>query len=170
MKRLENYQKPCNNDTHGYDGPIAISNGGQVMPVAQDFLRAAHAIGIPYSGMSTSPPIYRTQLKGPFTDDIQDLDTANGAEIWAKYINRHTGRRSDAATAYVHSVMDVQDNLYLRCNARGSRVLFDANNKAIGVAYVPARNRANNGEAIETIVSSPPPTVPVCKLSCILRR
>lgn len=49
MKRLENYQKPCNNNTHGYDGPIAISNGGQIMPVAQDFLRAAHAIGVPYS-------------------------------------------------------------------------------------------------------------------------
>ena len=51
MKRLENYQKPVNNDTHGYDGPIAISNGGQIQPVAQDFLRAAHAIGVPYSGM-----------------------------------------------------------------------------------------------------------------------
>ena len=50
MKRLENYQKPVNNDTHGYDGPIAISNGGQILPVAQDFLRAAHAIGVPYSG------------------------------------------------------------------------------------------------------------------------
>lgn len=50
MKRLENYQKPVNNDTHGYNGPIAISNGGQIMPIAQDFLRAAHAIGVPYSG------------------------------------------------------------------------------------------------------------------------
>ena len=49
MKRLENYQKPVNNDTHGYDGPIAISNGGQITPVAQDFLRASHAIGVPYS-------------------------------------------------------------------------------------------------------------------------
>ena len=55
MKRLENYQKPCNNDSHGYDGPIAISNGGQVMPVAQDFLRAAHAIGVPYSGTFLCP-------------------------------------------------------------------------------------------------------------------
>ena len=154
MKRLENYQKPCNNDSHGYDGPIAISNGGQIMPVAQDFLRAAHAIGIPYSGMYTSNVhiLHGTKIK--LADDIQDLETANGAEIWAKYINRHTGRRSDAATAYVHSVMDVQDNLYLRCNARGSRVLFDANNKAIGVAYVPARNRANNGEVLETIVGA----------------
>ena len=61
MKRLENYQNPCNNDTHGYDGPIAISNGGQVTPVAQDFLRASHAIGIPYSGM----PYYYSDLCTP---------------------------------------------------------------------------------------------------------
>ena len=54
--------------------------------------------------------------------------------------------------AYVHSVMDVQNNLYLRCNARGSRVLFDDNNKAIGVAYVPSRNRANGAEVQETVV------------------
>ncbi|KAJ3523656.1 hypothetical protein NM688_g8691 [Phlebia brevispora] len=136
MKRLENYQKPCNNDTHGYDGPIAISNGGQITPVAQDFLRASHAIGV------------------PFSDDIQDLDTAHGAEIWAKYVNRHTGRRSDAATAYVHSVMDVQSNLYLRTNARVSRVLFDANNKAVGVAYVPAKGRTHNNEIQETVVKA----------------
>ncbi|KAI0075405.1 alcohol oxidase [Panus rudis PR-1116 ss-1] len=132
MKRLENYQKPCNNDTHGYDGPIAISNGGQVTAVAQDFLRAAHAVGVPYS----------------------DLKTSHGAEIWAKYINRETGRRSDAATAYVHSVMDVQSNLYLRCNARGNRVLFDENNRAIGVAYVPSRNRTHGGQVQETIVKA----------------
>jgi len=136
MKRLENYQKPCNNDTHGYDGPIAISNGGQITPVAQDFLRAAHAIGV------------------PFSDDIQDLNTAHGAEVWAKYINRETGRRSDAATAYVHSVMDVQNNLHLRCNARVSRVIFDENNKAVGVAYVPSRNRGHQGAIQETIVKA----------------
>lgn len=133
MKRLENYQKPVNNDTHGYNGPIAISNGGQVTPLAQDFLRAAHAIDV------------------PFSDDIQDLTTAHGSEIWAKYINRHTGRRSDAATAYVHSVMDMQSNLYLRTNARVSRVIFEGT-KAVGVAYVPSRNRANNAAVQETIV------------------
>ncbi|KAG1769548.1 GMC oxidoreductase-domain-containing protein [Suillus placidus] len=133
MKRLENYQKPVNNDTHGYNGPIAISNGGQVTPLAQDFLRAAHAIDV------------------PFSDDIQDLTTAHGSEIWAKYINRHTGRRSDAATAYVHGVTDIQSNLYLRTNARVSRVIFEGT-KAVGVAYVPSRNRANNAAVQETIV------------------
>ena len=54
----------------------------------------------------------------------------------------------------MHSVQDVQDNLYLRCNARVSRVLFDANNKAIGVAYVPSRNRVSGGKVHETIVKA----------------
>ncbi|GAW04585.1 alcohol oxidase [Lentinula edodes] len=137
MKRLENYQKPTNNDTHGYDGPIAISNGGTITALAQDFLRASDALGI------------------PFSDDIQvkDLDTSHASEIWAKYINRHTGRRSDAATAYVHSVMDVQSNLYLRTNARVNRVIFEGN-KAVGVAYVPSRNRAHGGQLKETIVKA----------------
>lgn len=50
--------------------------------------------------------------------------------------------------------MDTQNNLYLRCNARVSRVLFDANNTAVGVAYVPSRNRANNANVVETIVKA----------------
>lgn len=28
--KIENYQKPCNNDSHGKGGPVSISNGGQV--------------------------------------------------------------------------------------------------------------------------------------------
>jgi alcohol oxidase len=55
--------------------------------------------------------------------------------------------------AYVHSVMDVQNNLHLRCNARVSRVIFEGN-KAVGVAYVPSRNRANAGQVLETIVKA----------------
>jgi hypothetical protein len=48
--------------------------------------------------------------------------------------------------------MDVQSNLYLRTNARVSRVIFEGT-KAVGVAYVPSRNRANNAAVQETIVS-----------------
>lgn len=47
--------------------------------------------------------------------------------------------------------MDVQHNLFLRTNARVSRVIFEGN-KAVGVAYVPARNRAHGGQVRETIV------------------
>ncbi|GAA6002775.1 hypothetical protein JCM10207_007670 [Rhodosporidiobolus poonsookiae] len=109
MKRLEDYQESCNNDTHGKGGPIAISNGCQITPLAQDYLRAAHEIGI------------------PFTDDLQDCDTANGAEGWKKYINKFTGRRSDAAHAYIHPLRKLQKNLHLHCNARVSRVFFEGN-------------------------------------------
>lgn len=49
--------------------------------------------------------------------------------------------------------MDIQSNLYLRTNARVSRVIFEGN-KAVGVAYVPARNRADGGQLRETIVKA----------------
>ncbi|GAA6002773.1 hypothetical protein JCM10207_007669 [Rhodosporidiobolus poonsookiae] len=125
MKRLEDYQESCNNDTHGKGGPIAISNGCQITPLAQDYLRAAHEIGI------------------PFTDDLQDCDTANGAEGWKKYINKFTGRRSDAAHAYIHPLRKLQKNLHLHCNARVSRVIFEGN-KAVGVAYVNPIERGHD--------------------------
>jgi len=53
--------------------------------------------------------------------------------------------------------MDVQSNLYLRTNARVSRVLFSDPSdptKATGVAYVPALNRAHMGQSQETIVKA----------------
>ncbi|KAJ7697543.1 GMC oxidoreductase-domain-containing protein [Mycena metata] len=133
LLKLSNCQKPSNSETHEYDGPIAISNGGTITALAQDSLRASDALGV------------------PFSDDIQDLNTSYASEIWAKYINRDTGRRSDAATAYLHSVMDTQTNLFLRTNARVSRVVFEGD-KAVGVAYVPARNRGHAGQIVETII------------------
>lgn len=48
--------------------------------------------------------------------------------------------------------MDVQTNLHLRTNSRVSRVIFEGN-RAVGVAYVPSRNRGHKGELLETIVS-----------------
>ncbi|GAB1518032.1 hypothetical protein RhiTH_001090 [Rhizoctonia solani] len=152
MKRLENYQKPCNNDTHGFDGPVAISNGGWVAPIAQDFLRASTAVGI------------------PLTDDLQDCQQSHAAEIWAKWINKDTGRRrylntlslllnnlpisnsSDAASAYVHPIMAEQSNLHLRCNSKVARVIFEGN-KAVGVAYVNSRDHGQT-KTVETIVKA----------------
>ncbi|ORY40009.1 alcohol oxidase [Leucosporidium creatinivorum] len=125
MKRLENYQDPVSNDLHGVGGPISISKGGQITPLAQDYLRAAHEIGI------------------PFTDDLQDLTTANGAEIWRKYISNVTGRRSDAAHGYIHPLRKFQKNLHLLCNAKAARVIFEGK-KAVGVAYVNPINRGHD--------------------------
>ena len=47
--------------------------------------------------------------------------------------------------------MDVQTNLHLRVNAKVSRVIFDGD-RAVGVAYVPARNRVHQSQVRETIV------------------
>lgn len=47
--------------------------------------------------------------------------------------------------------MDIQHNLYLRTNSRVSRVIFEGT-KAVGVAYVPSRNRVHGGKLHETIV------------------
>jgi alcohol oxidase len=58
--------------------------------------------------------------------------------------------------------MDTQTNLHLRTNSRVSRVIFEGN-KAVGVAYVPSRNRAHKGALLETIVrvrDNPPPQWP----------
>ena len=94
----DNYQKLTNNDTHGFDGPIAIRNGGQIIFVAQDFLRACLAIGV-WCTLQRYVMVIRVTPRSDLIhklDDIHDLKTAHGAETWAKYINCHTGRRNDA--------------------------------------------------------------------------
>ncbi|CAE6437462.1 unnamed protein product [Rhizoctonia solani] len=120
--------------TEGWNYQVAISNGGWVAPIAQDFLRASTAVGI------------------PLTDDLQDCQQSHAAEIWAKWINRDTGRRSDAASAYVHPIMAEQSNLHLRCNSKVARVIFEGT-KAVGVAYVNSRDHGQT-HTTETIVKA----------------
>jgi len=65
--------------------------------------------------------------------------TSIPARSWAKYISNTTGRRSDAASAYIHPVRKLQSNLHLITNAKCSRVIFDGD-KAVGVAYCSPRH------------------------------
>ncbi|KAK5075555.1 Alternative oxidase, mitochondrial precursor [Lithohypha guttulata] len=128
MKKHETYQRACNNrDLHGFDGPIKVSFGNYTYPIMQDFLRAAESQGF------------------PVTDDLQDLKTAHGAEHWLKWINRDTGRRSDAASAYIHSTRAKHQNLHLQCNTKVDRVVIE-NGRAVGVLTVPTRPVAGYGE------------------------
>jgi alcohol oxidase len=121
MRKHETYQRACNNrDIHGFDGPIKVSFGNYTYPVMQDFLRAAESQGI------------------PTTDDLQDLVTAHGAEHWLKWINRDTGRRSDAAHAYIHSTRAVHSNLHLMCNTKVDKVIIE-NGRCVGVQTVPTK-------------------------------
>lgn len=121
MKKHETYQRASNNrDIHGFDGPIKVSFGNYTYPIMQDFLRAAESQGF------------------PVTDDLQDLVTAHGAEHWLKWINRDTGRRSDAASAYIHSTRAKHQNLHLQCNTKVDRVVIE-DGVAVGVLTVPTR-------------------------------
>ncbi|KAF7907030.1 uncharacterized protein EAF01_004617 [Botrytis porri] len=121
MRKHETYQRACNNrDLHGFDGPIKVSFGNYTYPITHDFLRAAESQGI------------------PTTDDLQDLVTAHGAEHWLKWINRDTGRRSDAAHAYVHSTRSVHSNLHLMCNTKVDKIIIE-NGRAVGVKTVPTK-------------------------------
>lgn len=126
MKKHETYQRPCNNrDIHGFEGPIKVSFGNHVYPIGQDFLRAADTQSI------------------PITDDLQDLSTGHGAEIWLKWINRDSGRRSDSAHAYVHSTMRNQGNLFLLCNTKIDKIKIK-DGRAVAVETVPTKYKAHD--------------------------
>lgn len=121
MRKHETYQRACNNrDIHGFDGPIKVSFGNYTYPIMQDFLRAAESQGF------------------QVTDDLQDLTTGHGAEHWLKWINRDTGRRSDAASAYIHSTRAKHQNLHLQCNTKVDRIIIE-DGVATGVVTVPTK-------------------------------
>ncbi|KAK2781572.1 Alternative oxidase, mitochondrial precursor [Onygenales sp. PD_12] len=121
MRKHETYQRACNNrELHGFEGPIKVSFGNYTYPIMQDFLRASESLGV------------------PVTDDLQDLTTGHGAEHWLKWINRDTGRRSDAAHAYIHSTRAKYDNLHLKVNTKVDKVIIE-NGRAVGVATVPTK-------------------------------
>ncbi|TGO44027.1 hypothetical protein BOTNAR_0999g00020 [Botryotinia narcissicola] len=61
-----------------------------------------------------------------------------GAEHWLKWINRDTGRRSDAAHAYIHSTRSVHSNLHLMCNTKVDKIIIE-NGRAVGVKTVPTK-------------------------------
>ncbi|KAJ6614242.1 hypothetical protein B0H10DRAFT_2165154 [Mycena sp. CBHHK59/15] len=92
-------------------GPNTPTHGSSG-PSKQDFLAAAAAYGRDRS----------------LTDDANDL-----------YIDAETGRRSDAAHFYVYNQAH-NPNLEIRHHARVTRVLFDNENRAVGVEYLRGRD------------------------------
>ena len=93
---------------------------------------------LPKSGPSISTEILEGEV-------MRQLVSSRRTERMDRFIH------FNSIVAYVHSVMDVQSNLHLRTNSKVSRVIFEGN-KAVGVAYVHAKNRAHKGELRETIV------------------
>ena len=89
----------------------------------------------------------------PLLEDVHDFQTGSGGELavhngtldlltaldikvsrWADWASPTTGRRQDAAHAYVHPVVASQTNLHLVTEHRTIRVLLE-DGKASGVEY-----------------------------------
>lgn len=56
----------------------------------------------------------------------------------ATHLTIITGRRSDAAHAYVHSTRAKHSNLHLKCNTKVDKVIIE-NGRAVGVATIPTK-------------------------------
>ena len=115
---MERYDLEQGQESHGYDGPLHVSRGGSTSALGEEFINVAKSL---YGWESI--------------DDAQDFHTINKTSPWAKWINPHNGRRSDAAHGYVHPILDTQENLHLLVESKVVRVLFEGT-KAVGVEYV----------------------------------
>jgi alcohol oxidase len=108
------------NDTHGHDGPMQVSAGWSRSTLAEEYISVAKSRGI------------------EVTDDIQDFssESINKVSKWPKWINPIDGKRSDAATAFVHPILQTQSNLHLLLISKVVRVLFEGT-RAVGVEFIP---------------------------------
>ncbi|KAI7363642.1 alcohol oxidase, partial [Hortaea werneckii] len=121
MQKLEDYHGPGNASVHGYGGPVEVGTGPYVVQKTQtEILRAAKAQGF------------------AIADDLQDPYGNGDFEKALRTVTRD-GRRVDAASAYVHPLLQdgKHPNLHVLCESKVNKVLFDDDNCAVGVEYTP---------------------------------
>ncbi|MEP1209246.1 MAG: GMC family oxidoreductase N-terminal domain-containing protein [Rhizobiaceae bacterium] len=101
-----------NNDRHGVDGPMLVSDPGHIDQMSRWFVQAVQALG------------------EPFNPDFNG-ESQRGVGFY-QFMNRH-GKRSSAAYAFVEPQKN-NPNLTVRLNARVNRVIIE-NGRAVGVEY-----------------------------------
>ncbi|KAI1757571.1 GMC oxidoreductase [Xylaria castorea] len=119
LKKLETYHGPGNEEHHGFEGPVQVSDGTlRLRKTEDDFLRAAAEVG------------------WPEICDLQTLDHNNGFQRWLRYISPD-GKRSDTAHMYLHPRLrdGKHPNLHILVESQVVRVLFDEDKRACGVEY-----------------------------------
>ncbi|PWN46731.1 alcohol oxidase [Violaceomyces palustris] len=111
LKKQETYQVDSpSKDKHGYDGPLKVSMGERTVSdvrtdVSTRFRTACLENGIPVS------------------DDVNDGKTT-GASHWRKWIDKDTGKRSDAAHGYLHPNKS-RPNLEIITEAQVQKILTE---------------------------------------------
>ncbi|MDG4674943.1 GMC family oxidoreductase N-terminal domain-containing protein [Shinella sp. 838] len=111
FKRLEG-NLHFNNDLHGADGPLVVSEPGQVNEMARWFVQALQAQGEPFN----------PDFNGP---------TQRGAGYFQFTYNK--GQRISAAYAFIEPLKD-DPNLTLKLEASVHKIIIE-NGRAVGVIY-----------------------------------
>jgi choline dehydrogenase len=119
FKRAEDNERGAS-EFHGSGGPLRVSDGRSRNPIAQAFVDAALAHGLPYR------------------EDFNELEQDGTG--WYQ-VTQRDGQRASSASSYLHPVAD-RANLHVRTHVQVLKVLFDGN-RAAGVQGVRA------GELIE---------------------
>lgn len=111
FRRMESNNR-LNNDLHGTDGPMLVSDPGHIDELSRLFVQSVQALGEPLT----------QDFNGP---------TQRGVGFY-QFMNRH-GKRSSAAYAYVSPQQD-NPNLTVRLHAEVMRIIIDKG-RAVGVEY-----------------------------------
>ncbi|KAH9017281.1 alcohol oxidase-like protein [Lactarius hengduanensis] len=122
LRKIETYQVPGGGPTHGTDGPLAVSAGGFITDLAEQFLQVAR----------TFDPDHAQK---PDDTDPNDLETINVYTRWPKWIDSETGTRSDVPHNMIYPLKDTRPNLHFLTGVHVKHVTFDDENRATGVAY-----------------------------------
>ncbi|KAL2192960.1 GMC oxidoreductase-domain-containing protein [Corynascus similis CBS 632.67] len=131
IKKTETYHGKDEKGIHGYDGPIHVSRGSYNSErLENEFIASAAKLG--WSEV----------------EDVQDMETVNAVGRAYRYISPD-GKRQDAATCYLHPLLNdgKHPNLHVLVETQAKRILFD-NNRAVGVEIRP--NPAFGGDASAT--------------------
>ncbi|CCM03415.1 uncharacterized protein FIBRA_05546 [Fibroporia radiculosa] len=121
LRKTETFQVKPGMDTHGYEGPLKVSYGGQFTNIGDSFLETCAK----YDTRRTS------------TDDPNGLYECNKYGKWAKWIDAKTGRRSDVPHGFIYD--RERPNLQILTGVQVKRVIFE-NNHAVGVEFLPNQN------------------------------
>ncbi|KAK7709188.1 hypothetical protein SLS63_013298 [Diaporthe eres] len=122
MQKLETYHGPGDASSHGYSGPIHISNGGySAKNPEDDYIKVLET----YGGL-------------PESKDMQSLDANNCCERSLRYVSPE-GKRQDAAHTFLHPKLQdgKHPNLHVLVETKVVRVIFDDAKKACGVEVAP---------------------------------
>ncbi|KAF8262154.1 hypothetical protein EI94DRAFT_731781 [Lactarius quietus] len=123
LRKIETYQIPGGGTTHGTDGPIAVSEGGFITDLGDQFLQVARKLDPDHA-------------QKPVDTDSNDLETINVYTRWPKWINAKTGARSDVPHNMIYQLKDTRPYLHFLTGVHVKHVTFDDENRATGVAYV----------------------------------